>query len=196
MSSTVAIVAITSGATLSAAAITAFAGRVQAQARSGSEVEQMQARFRHERSLHDVDELRSVLDEAAEAIRAVRSIVAKPSGPEWLETGLAHLKPVQSKLAIRLGANHRLTESAASVVEALEDIESLYASADYARNRTRTSSGPCSRLCVMSSGTALIASLKMPRRRLALNSQSRIRRLGDVEGVRCRALEPYGGLSS
>jgi hypothetical protein len=130
MSSTVAIVAITSGATLSAAAITAFAGHVQAQAHSGSEVEQMQARFRHERSLHDVDELRSVLDEAAEAIRAVRTIVAKPSDPEWLEAGLAHLKPVQSKLAIRLGANHRLTESATSVVEALEDIESLYASAE------------------------------------------------------------------
>jgi len=47
----------------------------------------MRARFRHERSLHDVDELRTMLDDAAEAIREVRSTVAKPSGPGWLEDG-------------------------------------------------------------------------------------------------------------
>jgi hypothetical protein len=130
MSNTVAIVAITSGATLSAAAITAFAGQVQARTRSASEIEQMRTRFRHESSLHDVDGLRAVLDEAAEAIRAVRSVVAKPTGPEWLDEGLAPLKPVQSKLALRLGAKHRLTESASAVVETLEDIENLYASVE------------------------------------------------------------------
>jgi hypothetical protein len=130
MSSTVAIVAITSGATLSAAAITAFAGQAQARRRSTSEVEQMRARFRHERTLHDVDELRAVLDEAADAIRTVRGVVSKPTGPEWLEEGLARLKPVQSKLALRLGAKHLLTESAGAVIEALEDIEGLYASAE------------------------------------------------------------------
>jgi hypothetical protein len=128
VSSTAAIVAITSGATLSAAAITAFAGQAQARRREASEVEQMRARFRHERTLHDVDELRAVLDEAADTIREVRSTVAKPSGPEWLDEGLARLKPVQSKLALRLGATHRLTQSASAVVEALEDIEGLYAS--------------------------------------------------------------------
>ncbi len=90
----------------------------------------MQARFRHERSLHDVDELRTVLDDAAEAIREVRSVVAKPPGPGWLEKGLAHLKPIQSKLALRLGAKHHLTESAVRVVEALEDFEGLYASVE------------------------------------------------------------------
>jgi hypothetical protein len=128
MSSTVAIVAITSGATLSAAAITAFAGQAQARRRDASEVEQMLARFRHERSLHDVDELRAVLDDAAETIREVRGVVTKPTGPEWLEEGLARLKPVQSKLGLRLGAKHPLTWSASTVVEALEDIEGLYAS--------------------------------------------------------------------
>ncbi len=130
MSSTVAIVAITSGATLSAAAITAFASQMQARARSANEAERMQAQFRHERSLHDVDELRAVLDEAADAIRTVRSVVAKPTGPEWLEEGLARLKPVQSKLALRLGAKHRLTHSANTVVEALEDFEGLYVSVE------------------------------------------------------------------
>lgn len=90
----------------------------------------MRARFRHERSLHDVDELRAVLDEATEAIRAVRSIVAKPAGPEWLEEGLARLEPIQSKLALRLGTTHPLTESIRSVIEALQDIEGLYASAE------------------------------------------------------------------
>jgi hypothetical protein len=87
MSSTLAIVAVTSGATLSAAAIAAFAGQVQTRTRDRSEAEQMRARFRHERSLHDVDELRTMLDDAAEAIREVRSTVAKPSGPGWLEDG-------------------------------------------------------------------------------------------------------------
>ena len=62
--------------------------------------------------------------------REVRSIVAKPSGPGWLEEGLAHLKPTQSKLALRLGAMHHLTKSADSVVEALEDFEGLYASVE------------------------------------------------------------------
>jgi hypothetical protein len=130
MSSTLAIVAVTSGATLSAAAITAFAGQVQTRTRDRSEAEQMRARFRHERSLHDLDELRTMLDDAAEAIREVRSIVAKPSGPGWLEEGLARLKPTQSKLALRLGAKHHLTKSADRVVEALEDFEGLYASVE------------------------------------------------------------------
>jgi hypothetical protein len=40
------------------------------------------------------------------------------------------LKPTQSKLALRLGAKHHLTKSADSVVEALEDFEGLYASAE------------------------------------------------------------------
>jgi hypothetical protein len=130
MSSTAAIVAITSGATLSAAAITALAGQAQARRRDASEVERMRARFLHERTLHDVDELRAVLDEAADAIRAVRSVVAKPSGPEWLEEGLARLQPVRSKLGLRLGVHHRVTEGAGAVVEALRDIAGLYASVE------------------------------------------------------------------
>jgi hypothetical protein len=130
MSSTVAIVAVTSGATLSAAALTALAGHVQARTRDRTEAEQMRARFRHERTLHDVDELRAVLDDAAEAIREVRNVVAKPSSPGWLDEGLARLRPVQSKLALRLGAHHRLAESSSAVVEALEDFEDLYASAE------------------------------------------------------------------
>ena len=77
-----------------------------------------------------MDELRTMLDDAAEAIREVRSIVAKPSGPGWLEEGLARLKPTQSKLALRLGAKHHLTKSTDSVVEALEDFEGLYASVE------------------------------------------------------------------
>ena len=124
-----AIVAITSGATLGAAAIAAHAARTQWRLQDASQLERMQARFRHERELHDVDELRAVLDEAADAIRAVRSTAAEPSSPGWLEQGLARMEPIHAKLALRLGSSHRLSESARSLVEVLQDIDGLYASA-------------------------------------------------------------------
>jgi len=88
------------------------------------------ARFRHERSLHDVDELRRILDEAADAIRSTRELVANPTGPGWLAEGLARFVPIQDRLELRLGADHPLTESVCTVVEALRDIEGLHASVE------------------------------------------------------------------
>jgi hypothetical protein len=130
MSNTVAIVAIASGATLSAAAITALASQAQARQRSATERAQMLARFRHERSLHDVDELRRILDEAADTIRSTRELVANPTAPGWLDESLASLAPIQSRLELRLGTDRQLTEGVGTVVEALRDIEGLYASAE------------------------------------------------------------------
>jgi hypothetical protein len=130
MSNTVAIVAITSGTTLGVAAITVIASQAQARQRQASELRQIQARFHHERYLHDVDELRDMLDEAAEAIRSTRKLVANPTGPGWLDESLARLTPVESRLALRLPLNHPLTASAQAVVQALQDIENLYASAE------------------------------------------------------------------
>jgi hypothetical protein len=77
-----------------------------------------------------VDELREMLDEAAEAIRSTRKLVADPPGPGWLDESLDRLTPIESRLALRLPGNHPLTTSARAVVEALQDIENLYASAE------------------------------------------------------------------
>jgi hypothetical protein len=126
MSSTVAIVAITSGATLSAAAVTAYASHAQARLRSSTEASQMRARFRHERSLHDLDELRGLLDEAADAIRSVRAAVNDPQNATGVEDGLALLRPLHSRLALRLGADNHLTHDSSEVIEALDFIEEHY----------------------------------------------------------------------
>jgi hypothetical protein len=75
-----------------------------------------------------VDELRDLLDEAAEAIRSTRKLVADPPMPGWLDESLDRLTPTESRLALRLPRNHPLTASAQTVVEALQDIEKLYAS--------------------------------------------------------------------
>jgi hypothetical protein len=135
MSNTVAIVAITSGATLGAAAITALAGQAQTRQRRVSEREQTLARFSHERSLHDVDELRLMLDVATEAIHSTRELVAHPTRPGWLDESLARLTPIQRRLELRLGADHKLAVSAGAVVEALKDIEDHYASVELRTER-------------------------------------------------------------
>jgi hypothetical protein len=126
MSNTVAIVAITSGATLSAAGITAYASHASMRVRTRADREQMQARRRHERSLHDVDELRNILDEGAETIRRVRDTVARPEGPRWVEEGLTALEPLHSKLAIRLGQEEALTRAVRDLLGLLQTIKEHY----------------------------------------------------------------------
>jgi hypothetical protein len=126
VSSTAAVVAITSVATLSAAAISAFASQAAVRVTARADREQLQARLRHERQVHDVDELRGILDEAAETIRGVRNTVARPPGPGWIEDGTAALEPLEARLAIRLGEDNRVTEAVAAVLEALATIQQHY----------------------------------------------------------------------
>jgi hypothetical protein len=130
MSNTVAIVAITSGATLTGAGITAYASQIQARLRNAADREQMQARLQHERSLHDVDELRSILDAAADAIRVVQRSVANPKEPDWVETGLQRLEPIYVQLSIRIGTTDPVTVAAFDTVEALREIAEHYTSAE------------------------------------------------------------------
>ncbi len=89
----------------------------------------MQARFRHERSLHDLDELRSLLDEAAEAMRSVGEVAERPSGPAWVDESLSVIRPLKSRLALRLGLEHNLTKSVTAIITVLEEVENLYARA-------------------------------------------------------------------
>jgi hypothetical protein len=73
-----------------------------------------------------VDELREILDEAAETIRSVRGTVARPSGPGWVESGIASLEPLEARLAIRLGEESKVTEAVAAVLESLATTEQHY----------------------------------------------------------------------
>ncbi len=87
---------------------------------------QQQRRFAHERSLHDVDELRDILDDAADAIRQVRFTVAKPAGPDWVEEGLVRLVPLQQRLIIRLKPDAAVTNVVGRCIAILRRIDALY----------------------------------------------------------------------
>jgi hypothetical protein len=87
----------------------------------------MRARFRHERSLHDLDELRSVLDEAADAMRSVGEVVEKRPSPGWTEDALSVIRPLRARLALRLGLEHGLSMATVAMIMALEEVQHLYA---------------------------------------------------------------------
>lgn len=126
MSNTAVVVAITSGATLCAAGLSADASQTAIRLATRADREQLLTRLRHERQIHDVDELRGILDEAAETIRDVRDTVARPSGPRWVEDGIATLEPLEARLAIRLGEESQVTEAVAAIRESLATIQQHY----------------------------------------------------------------------
>jgi hypothetical protein len=128
MSSTVAIVAISSGATLSAAAISGYFAYDVMRRRIEADERQLRDRFAHERSLHDIDELRTILDEAAAAIRQVRDSVDRPEGPGWADEGIVSLEPLEVRLLIRLGPDDPVTVAVSDMLGDLFEIQDHYAS--------------------------------------------------------------------
>lgn len=99
---------------------------VVAVAAIGSALWQHRRRIDHERTLHDVDELRGLLDEAAETIRSVRDTVARPEGTGWLDAGIADLERLESRLIIRLGPDDPVTTAEIRCLDALRSIRKLY----------------------------------------------------------------------
>jgi hypothetical protein len=85
MDDTIAIVAITSGATVGVDRSCGLA--------DGDFVGSCQLRAEHERVLSDIDELRAMFDESARFPRDVRIEVQRPAGPGWVEDGIALLEP-------------------------------------------------------------------------------------------------------
>lgn len=128
MADTVAIVAITNSATLLAAGLTAFATHRSTTRRAATDYDQLQARLHHERTLHDIDELRDILDETGETMRRVRNAVAHPAGPGWVEEGIQILEPLEARLLTRLGPDEDAARAVGMFLETLRAIEDHYAS--------------------------------------------------------------------
>lgn len=127
MDQTVAIVAISTGATLGAAALGAISAQLALQRQLRSEEARFHTRLRFEKTLHDRAELRAVTEDAVRVIEEVTGLVGRPASPDWLNTAVAKLRRVENVLRLRLGREHKAAEHLSYVLEALADIEALYA---------------------------------------------------------------------
>jgi hypothetical protein len=130
MDNTVAIVAITSGATVVAASIGAVAGQVGLRRQLTAEDQRQRRRLEHERILSDVAELRAMLDEAAQVLRNLRIEVHRPTGPGWVKAGIEAVEPLHSRLVIRLGSRNSVCDAVGSALDAFHQIRHPYASAE------------------------------------------------------------------
>ena len=123
---TVAIVAITSGATLGAALIASATTQLALRRQLRSEAARQRATLRHERVLHDVDELRSLVDQGADALRVVREKVRERESSSWLDQSLAALEPLETRFVVRLGADNDVALAVRDAVAGLDALTDLY----------------------------------------------------------------------